>query len=122
MKYIYTITLLDVEAREDGLFTDLGSTRNSRTWGWFSSLKAAQKHLRSVLWTGQEYAVIEKFREGPLAMARQEWWYQATYKDCNGQCGSAKLDAFCPGCDAPPTLKKIEKPKAIARIVSFGMG
>jgi len=122
-KTIFTITTLNAEADPNPkpLFKGLGTTSNSRCWGWFNSLKDARKGLRHVIWSGEEYGVIEEFREGSIAQCVKEYWYRAEYKEHNQYDDQEERDQ-CPACAGPPKLTPIKKPKIISHVVSFGIG
>lgn len=60
-----------------------GNTRQ-RTWGWYTNFPDAERAVvenHTDIFEANYYnlAVIEEIPEGVMAIAKNAWWYQATY-------------------------------------------
>lgn len=85
-----------------------------RTWGWFEDFKYAEECVLSNATDIYEMGyyntvVLEEMISGPMAYAKSEVWYSATHTLVEQSLGSYDV-------------KRIEKPKCLEGICSFGMG
>ena len=105
-KYIYTVTTLGKLVDTPGWPASEGVANFARfrTWGWFSTLESAVKNLHKYpTWYHEAgyytYVVIEQVGEG-ISFVHEETWFVL-----NKDKWSACL-----------------KPKAVAKIVGWGLG
>lgn len=101
-KFIYTVTVV---------YRNGNSSQRTRTWGWYSDKKTAEKHILSNATDMFEagyynHAIIEEVDEGILPLCRYAGIYKAYYKPSVYN----------------PIVKKIRMPSWCKNIVNWSMG